>query len=114
MVNTKRMAVVTGASSGFGLATVQELARRGFHVLAGVRKQQDADRLVGENVEPVIVDITDEGQVAALADRVAHDPQGRHLGAVVNNAGVALNAPVEVIPLAEWRRHFGLSRTFDA
>jgi len=88
------MAVVTGASSGIGLATAQELARRGFHVLAGVRKQQDATRLASENVEPVIVDITDEEQVAALADRVAHDPQGRRLGALVNNAGVAINAPV--------------------
>jgi len=104
-----RMAVVTGASSGIGLATTQELARRGFHVLAGVRTRQDAERLASDNIEPVIVDITDEGQVAALADRVAHDPLGRRLGAVVNNAGVALNAPVEAIPLAEWRRHFDVN-----
>ncbi len=109
MENTDRMAVVTGASSGFGLATAQELARRGFHVLAGVRKQQDAERLATENIEPVIVDITDEGQVAALADRVARDPQGRRLGVLVNNAGVALNAPAETIPLAEWRRHFDVN-----
>jgi NAD(P)-dependent dehydrogenase (short-subunit alcohol dehydrogenase family) len=109
MVSTNRMAVVTGASSGIGLVTAQELARRGFHVLAGVRKQQDAARLASENVEPVIVDITDEEQVAALADRVAHDPQGRCLGVLVNNAGVAINAPVEAIPLAEWRRHFDVN-----
>ena len=108
-MSTKNIAVVTGASSGIGLATTQELARRGFHVLAGVRKQGDADRLAGENVEPVIVDITDEAQVAALAERVAHDPQGRRLGTLVNNAGVALNAPVEAIPLAEWRRHFDVN-----
>ncbi len=109
MESTKRMAVVTGASSGIGLATVQELARRGFHVLAGVRKQQDADRLAGENIEPVMVDVTDEEQVAALADRVANDPEGRRLGVLVNNAGVPLNAPVEAIPLAEWRRHFDVN-----
>jgi len=109
MMSAKRLAVVTGASSGIGLATAQELARRGFHVLAGVRTHQDADRLASENVEPVIVDITDEKQVAVLADRVAHDPRGRRLGAVVNNAGVALNAPVEAIPLAEWRRHFDVN-----
>ena len=109
MISTKRIAVVTGASSGIGLAATQELARRGFYVLAGVRKQRDADRLASENVEPVIVDITDEAQVAALAERVAQDPQGRPLGALVNNAGVALNAPVEAIPLAEWRRHFDVN-----
>jgi len=109
MMSANRMAVVTGASSGIGLATAQELARRGFHVLAGVRTQQDADRLASDNVEPVLVDITDEKQVTALADRVAHDPRGRRLGAVVNNAGVALNAPVEATPLAEWRRHFDVN-----
>ena len=109
MTNTKRMAVVTGASSGIGLATAQELARRGFHVLAGVRKQRDADRLVGESIEPVILDVTDEEQIAALADRVINDPEGRRLGVLVNNAGVALNAPVEAIPLAEWRRHFDVN-----
>ncbi len=108
-MSANRMAVVTGASSGIGLATAQELARRGFHVLAGVRTQQDADRLASDNVEPVLVDITDEKQVTALADRVAHDPRGRRLGAVVNNAGVALNAPVEATPLAEWRRHFDVN-----
>lgn len=57
----------------------------------------------------MIVDITDGEQVAALADRVAHDPLGRRLGALVNNAGVALNAPAEAIPLPEWRRHFDVN-----
>ena len=108
-MNTNRMAVVTGASSGIGLATARELASRGFHVLAGVRKQQDAERLAAENVEPVIVDITDEGQVAALAARVARDPRGRRLGVLVNNAGVPLNAPAETIPMDEWRRHFDVN-----
>ena len=109
MMRTRRIAVVTGASSGIGLATAQELARRGFHVLAGVRKQQDADRIASESIEPVILDITDEERVAALAERVANDPGGRRLGVLVNSAGVALNAPVEAISLAEWRRHFDVN-----
>jgi NAD(P)-dependent dehydrogenase (short-subunit alcohol dehydrogenase family) len=109
MTGTKIIAVVTGASSGIGLATAQELARRGFHVLAGVRKQQDADRLSAKNIEAVILDVTDDEQVAALADRVAKDPEGRCLGVLVNNAGVTLNAPAETIPLDEWRRHFDVN-----
>jgi NAD(P)-dependent dehydrogenase (short-subunit alcohol dehydrogenase family) len=54
----------------------------------------------------VRLDITDEEHVAALARRVQSDPQARPLRAVVNNAGIAVAAPVEMIPLADWRRLF--------
>jgi NAD(P)-dependent dehydrogenase (short-subunit alcohol dehydrogenase family) len=104
--------VVTGASTGIGAATAQELARKGFHVLAGVRREVDAEALRGLDVrgtgtiEPRILDITVESDVAAIADRVAHDPLHRPLRALVNNAGIAINAPVETLPMAEWRRQF--------
>lgn len=104
--------VVTGASTGMGAATARELARRGFHVLAGVRREADADALRGLSIEgigslePRILDITVESDIAAIADRVARDPLHRPLRALVNNAGIAINAPVETLPLAEWRRQF--------
>jgi NAD(P)-dependent dehydrogenase (short-subunit alcohol dehydrogenase family) len=44
--------------------------------------------------------------VAAIADRVARDPLCRPLRALVNNAGISANAPVETLPIAEWRRLF--------
>ena len=102
----RELIVVTGASTGMGAATARELARRGFHVLAGVRRDVDADALRGEGIEPHILDITVESDVAAIADRVAHDPQGLPLRALVNNAGIAVNAPVEALPIDEWRRQF--------
>jgi NAD(P)-dependent dehydrogenase (short-subunit alcohol dehydrogenase family) len=105
----KEMVVVTGASSGIGRATARRLAADGFHVLAGVRRQQDGEQLKARNVEPVIVDITDAGMLRALADRIAKDPGGQALRAVVNNAGIAVNAPVETAPLDEWRRQFEVS-----
>jgi NAD(P)-dependent dehydrogenase (short-subunit alcohol dehydrogenase family) len=101
--------VVTGASTGMGAATARELARKGFHVLAGVRRGADADALRGfgiEGIEPRILDITVESDIAAIADRVARDPLHRPFRALVNNAGIAINAPVETLPLAEWRRQF--------
>ena len=101
--------VVTGASTGIGAATVKELAHRGFHVLAGVRREVDADALRGldiQGIEPRILDITVESDVAAIAERVTHDPQGRPLRALVNNAGIAVNAPVETLPIAQWRQQF--------
>ena len=98
--------VVTGASTGMGAATARELARRGYQVLAGVRRQTDADQIRAVNVEPVIIDITEADDIEALAARIAADPLERPLRAVVNNAGVAINAPVEALPLDQWRQQF--------
>ena len=98
--------VVTGASTGIGAATARELARRGFHVLAGVRREADADALRAERIEPHILDITVESDIAAIADRVAGDPLRRPLRALINNAGIAVNAPVEALPINEWRKQF--------
>ena len=52
----QEIAVITGASTGIGAATARELARRGFHVLAGVRRDQDADaiRLGASDIVPVV------------------------------------------------------------
>ncbi|ORV81535.1 dehydrogenase [Mycobacterium interjectum] len=102
----RELVVVTGASTGMGAATARELARRGFHVLAGVRRQADGDALRAEGIEPHTLDITMESDVAAIADRVARDPMHRPLRALINNAGIAVNAPVETLPLDEWRHQF--------
>ncbi len=109
MTTTSELVVVTGASTGIGRAAAKRLAADGFHVLAGVRRQQDAERLATGNIEPLILDITDEVHVSALARRVADDRGGRRLRAVVNNAGIAVNAPVETLNLEEWRRQFDVS-----
>ncbi|MFD7432728.1 SDR family NAD(P)-dependent oxidoreductase [Streptomyces sp. NPDC059818] len=100
----QKLIVVTGASTGMGAAAARELARRGFHVLAGVRRVRDADAIRSTGIEPVILDITEPEQVEALAARVADDSRALH--ALVNNAGIQVNAAVEALPLAEWRRVF--------
>ena len=100
----REMVVVTGASNGIGAATARELAGRGFHVLAGVRQKQDADALRAANLEPVMLDITEEAGIAALAGRIAGDPERRRLRALVNNAGMSVNTPLETYPPSEWRR----------
>ena len=102
----REIVVVTGASTGIGAATARELAKRGFHVLAGVRQKQDADALRAANLEPVMLDITDEAGIIALVQRIVDDPEQRQLRALVNNAGMAVNAPLETYPLSAWRRLF--------
>ncbi|MCC9203709.1 SDR family NAD(P)-dependent oxidoreductase [Arthrobacter sp. zg-Y769] len=86
--------------------SARELAARGYHVLAGVRRDEDADAIRAERIEPVMLDITIGKHVEALAARVALDPQARLLRAVINNAGIEINAPIEVLPLDTWREQF--------
>ncbi|MBN9188176.1 MAG: SDR family oxidoreductase [Microbacterium sp.] len=97
---------MSGASSGMGLATARELAGRGYHVLAGVRSVTDADRIRARNLEPVILDVTEPEQIEAVVARIANDPMGPKLTVLINNAGIAVNAPVETLPLDAWRHQF--------
>lgn len=98
--------VVSGASTGIGAATARELATRGYHVLAGVRSERDAEAIRADGIEPVILDVTRPDHVRALVDRIAADPDHRPLRTLINNAGISVNAPVEALPLDEWRRLF--------
>ena len=104
--DTNELIVVSGASTGIGAATARELALRGYQVLAGVRRESDGDPLRTERIEPIILDITRPADIASVAARVSSDPFGRRLRAVVNNAAIAINAPVETLPIDEWRRLF--------
>lgn len=101
--------VVTGASTGIGRATVDELVAHGFHVWAAVRKQSDADSLItqhGTAVTPLLLDLLDHASVRAAGERVcAAGP----LRALVNNAGVALPAPLEVIPIDVFERQLDIN-----
>jgi NAD(P)-dependent dehydrogenase (short-subunit alcohol dehydrogenase family) len=74
------------------------LAAAGWHVLGGVRTAEDADSLRGQGVEPLELDVTDAEQIAAAADAV-----GPQLDALVDNAGIAVAAPLELVPLDELR-----------
>ena len=100
------LVLISGASTGMGAASARELARRGYHVLAGVRREADAEALRGPNLEPVMLDITKPEQIEEVARRIAFDPYRRPLRALINNAGIAINAPVEVLSMAQWRQQF--------
>ncbi|AKG41423.1 Short-chain dehydrogenase/reductase [Streptomyces xiamenensis] len=57
----------------------------------------------------MLLDITDPEQIASVSQRIADDPAGRPLRAVINNAGIAINAPVEVLSMEEWQRQFDVN-----
>lgn len=97
--------VVSGASTGIGEATATHLAEQGFRVFAGVRRKADGEVLQEKaDVTPLIVDITDELSVLAAGEVVARAVGNRGLAGLVNNAGVAIPAPIEFQPLADFRR----------
>ncbi|MEU1729161.1 oxidoreductase [Nonomuraea sp. NPDC005692] len=89
---TGRVAVVTGASSGLGLATTRALARKGARVILAVRDEAKGRRAVAELGGPGSaldvhrLDLTDPGSVRAFAERL-HADLGR-LDMLVNNAGL--------------------------
>ncbi len=101
--------LITGASTGIGRATSLRLARSGWTVLAGVRKSEDGQRLAAEGpdgrIEPLQLDVTDGAQIDAAAARVS----ASGLDALVNNAGMGIGGPLEVLAEEEWRRQFDVN-----
>jgi NADP-dependent 3-hydroxy acid dehydrogenase YdfG len=105
-----RVAVVTGASSGIGEATVRALSGAGASVALGARRterlQTVADSLEGRSFVHE-VDVSDEEQARGFV-KAAHDELGGvHI--LVNNAGVMLLGPVADADTAEWRRMIGVN-----
>jgi NAD(P)-dependent dehydrogenase (short-subunit alcohol dehydrogenase family) len=95
--------VVTGASTGIGEATALHLRELGFDVLAGVRKDEDAERLRGQGLRPLKLDVADSDSIAT-ARAEGEQACGGRLAGLVNNAGVAISAPLEFIPIDRLRQ----------
>jgi NAD(P)-dependent dehydrogenase (short-subunit alcohol dehydrogenase family) len=99
--------VVTGASSGIGRATALLLARSGFRVFAGVRRDADAESIRQEGVldlEPLRLDVTDAASIASACATVASATGSAGLVGLVNNAGIGVAGPLEFLPPHEIRR----------
>jgi NAD(P)-dependent dehydrogenase (short-subunit alcohol dehydrogenase family) len=99
--------LITGASRGIGRASAIKLAAAGWTVYAGVRSEADGKRLAadaGPSLVPLVLDVTDAGHLAALPGHL-----DGHLDAVVNNAGFALDGPVETIGLDDLRRQYDVN-----
>jgi NAD(P)-dependent dehydrogenase (short-subunit alcohol dehydrogenase family) len=98
-----RTVLTTGANSGIGLATVVELARRGFRSVGSVRSEAKADDVAkaaaggGVEVETVLLDVEDADRCRAVIDEVR--PWG-----LVNNAGFGSTGAIEDVSDDEARR----------
>jgi NAD(P)-dependent dehydrogenase (short-subunit alcohol dehydrogenase family) len=97
--------LITGASTGIGAACALDLDRRGLRVFAGVRRSADADRLrarASARLAPILLDVTDAASIAAAVGAVA--AAANTLAGLVNNAGIVVAGPVELLSADDLRQ----------
>jgi len=100
--------LISGVSTGIGLATSRAMLDQGWRVFGTVRKEADALRLqetLGSGFRPLILDVTAEGEDhRALAAQLSDLLAGQPLRGLVHNAGIALGGPLGYLPEAVFRR----------
>jgi NAD(P)-dependent dehydrogenase (short-subunit alcohol dehydrogenase family) len=100
----KKVAVVTGASSGIGEATVKKFLQEGYEVHAAARRLDRMAGLADLGAKLVSLDLTDDPSIVAAVERIRAEA-GR-VDVLVNNAGYGSYGAVEDVPLDEARRQF--------
>jgi NAD(P)-dependent dehydrogenase (short-subunit alcohol dehydrogenase family) len=102
-----KVVLVTGASTGIGRAVAMEMKQRGWRVFATVRRLDDMVALSKQGrglIEVLVMDVTD-GDSVARAMATIQERAGR-LDALVNNAGIAVAGPLEMLGEEELRQQF--------
>ena len=101
--------LITGCSSGIGLACAREMKRRGWRVFASARRGEDLERLQNiEGVEAVELELSEQRSVAACADVVLGATNGQ-LDAMFNNAAFGQLGAVEDLSTDLLRRQFEIN-----
>jgi NAD(P)-dependent dehydrogenase (short-subunit alcohol dehydrogenase family) len=105
-MTTRGNIVITGASTGIGEACARHFTRAGFTVYAGVRNGSDAQRLqqLSPGLLPVLIDVTIESSIERAVEHIAAQAGAAGVQGLVNNAGIAVVAPLECVPLAKFRQ----------
>jgi NAD(P)-dependent dehydrogenase (short-subunit alcohol dehydrogenase family) len=97
--------VITGASSGIGEACARRLAAGGHHVLAGARSEEDLARFRAQGWTPLRMEMTDPDSAHEAAREAGW------VDALVNNAGISVAGPLELLPLEDLRHQLEVNVT---
>jgi NAD(P)-dependent dehydrogenase (short-subunit alcohol dehydrogenase family) len=100
-----RSVLISGCSSGIGLAIARGLRARGWRVFATARKPADVATLAAEGFESLRLDVDSSDSIRAAVEDVLRRTGGR-LDALINNAGFGLPGAVEDLPRAGLRAQF--------
>jgi NAD(P)-dependent dehydrogenase (short-subunit alcohol dehydrogenase family) len=112
-MNTSKVALVTGASSGIGADTAIRLTNAGYTVYGAARRVNRMRDLEQHGVHVIALDVTDEDSLRSAVDTIIRT-SGR-IDVLVNNAGYGSYGAIEDVPLDEARKQldvnvFGLAR----
>ena len=106
-MNKIKSVLITGASTGIGEATALYLDRMGFQVFAGIRRQDDADKLRkngSDRLTPIFLDVTDPTMIQTSVKTVSGAVGDFGLDGLVNNAGISQGGPLEFIKIDDLRK----------
>jgi short-subunit dehydrogenase len=109
----QQVMVITGASSGIGLATAEAAAKKGVKLVLAARSDETlktlADRITSEGGEAIAVhcDVADKADVARLA-QAANDRFGR-IDTWINNAGLGMHGRLDEIDTEDGKRLFDIN-----
>jgi len=107
-MQTNRSVLITGCSSGIGMATAQTLKSRGWHVIASARQDKAVVRLKDMGFTAVRLNVADPQSVADALDETLTLTGGR-LDGLVNNAGIAIPGAVEDLSREILQRQFDIN-----
>jgi NAD(P)-dependent dehydrogenase (short-subunit alcohol dehydrogenase family) len=96
--------LVTGSSSGIGMAAARRLLRAGHVVYATARRPETLTDLVASCARTLALDVTDEASMVAAVAVI--EAEHGAVGTLVNNAGFGLYGPVEEVAMSDVRREF--------
>jgi NAD(P)-dependent dehydrogenase (short-subunit alcohol dehydrogenase family) len=107
-MSAERNILITGANGGVGSALTAALAADGARVFAAVRTGRSGEALeeLGEEVVVIELDVTDSDSIARATDAVSAAVGDKGLAGLVNNAGVIVQGPLELVPVDALRRQF--------